>query len=217
MIKTKNDIAWSELFKKYYILEEIDKYGQFEITSTQINEYREARLMTKFDFRNHLPTLFKNNKLSILPISRGTYILSRFDAYKDFEEASEGLISMPFPEYIESIEGGNITSESIALNCAYLSSIISDFMGEDGVLPTVSGRMSSSAFNFNIAQVDGSTTIPLQVKNAQIEIDGGFEGYESLALIEAKNVVSSDFIIRQLYYPFRLWKTQIRKKLDPCF
>ena len=31
------------------------------------------------------------------------------------------------------------------------------------------------------------------VNNSQIEIDGGFEGVETLSLIEAKNSLSDDF------------------------
>ena len=216
MTATKNDLAWNKLFEKYSILENIEKYNRFEITSTQINEFREARLMTKFDFRSHLPKIFKENKLSILPITRGTYIISNFDAYKDFENISDEVISIPFPQHIESIEYGNITSEAIALNCAFITSIIEDFMEEDGVKPTISGRMSSSSFDFNINTLD-NTTVPVSITNSQIEIDGGFEGYKSLALIEAKNVVSSDFIIRQLYYPFRLWNSRMKKKVRPMY
>ena len=47
--KTKNDKAWEKIFEKYNIKSEIEKNGYFTITSTQINEFREARLMTKFD------------------------------------------------------------------------------------------------------------------------------------------------------------------------
>lgn len=44
-----NDKAWEILFEKYNILENIEKYGHFEISSKAINEVREARLMAKFD------------------------------------------------------------------------------------------------------------------------------------------------------------------------
>ena len=76
MSETKNDIAWNKLFSKYKISEEVLKNGSFEINSSQINQFREARLKTKFDFRSQLPEIFSENKLSILPISRGGYIIS---------------------------------------------------------------------------------------------------------------------------------------------
>ena len=59
-----NKLAWEKLFEKYNILGEIEEKGYFKITSKQINEYREARLMTKFDNSATLPDLFKKNSLS---------------------------------------------------------------------------------------------------------------------------------------------------------
>ena len=53
--------------------------------------------------------------------------------------------------------------------------------------------------------------------NSQIEIDGGYEGDSSLNLIEAKNYISDDFLIRQLYYPYRLWSNKIGKRVRPIF
>ena len=44
-----NADAWKLIFKELNILEEINANGCFVITSNQINDYREARLMTKFD------------------------------------------------------------------------------------------------------------------------------------------------------------------------
>ncbi len=38
-----------------------------------------------------------------------------------------------------------------------------------------------------------SGVLKFDVKNSQIEIDGGYEGLESLSLIEAKNSLSKDF------------------------
>ena len=62
-----NKEAWEKLFEKYNIIEEIENNGYFKITSKQINEYREARLMTKFDNSATLPDLFKQHNISILP------------------------------------------------------------------------------------------------------------------------------------------------------
>jgi hypothetical protein len=55
------------------------------------------------------------------------------------------------------------------------------------------------------------------VDRAQLEIDGGYEGVRSLSLIEAKNNLSRDFLIRQLYYPFRLWQNKISKPIQNLF
>ena len=119
----------------------------FEISSSEINRLREARLMTKFDHGKNLPEILKNH-LSILPVTRGSYLISQFKAYKDFEEKETEITKVPFPSHIESIDYENITSESAALNCAYVSGILADFIGDEEILPTVSGRMSSDVFDF---------------------------------------------------------------------
>ncbi|EDN7485605.1 hypothetical protein F3349_15970, partial [Listeria monocytogenes] len=56
----QTDEAWERLFEKYNILEVIERDGVFIISAQQIKEYREARLMTKFDHKANLPNLFKN-------------------------------------------------------------------------------------------------------------------------------------------------------------
>ncbi|MDM3851342.1 MAG: hypothetical protein PT118_16660 [Aphanizomenon gracile PMC644.10] len=70
---TKNDVAWEALFEKYSILQKINEIGYFEIESNSINEFRENRLMAKFDHYHTLPKIFKQHKLSILPISRNKF------------------------------------------------------------------------------------------------------------------------------------------------
>ena len=83
--KGLNDIAWEQLFKKYDILKHIERTGQFQISSKQIKEVREPRLMSKFDHTINLPQIFSDNKLSILPVTRGDYVIAHFDAYHTFE------------------------------------------------------------------------------------------------------------------------------------
>ncbi|RYD03638.1 hypothetical protein N752_18870 [Desulforamulus aquiferis] len=201
MSKTKNDEAWEKLFEIYKIIPAIQREGSFEISATQINKLREARLMTKFDHRANLPKVFSDNKLSILPITRGSYVISPFEAYQELKDINAGISKAPFPEYLQSIDYDNISSESTAINCAFVSGIIADFVQDQNLLPTVSGRMSSNSFSFSIRNIATGKGMPVNVVNSQIEIDGGYEGYNYLTLIEAKNSISDDFLIRQLYYP----------------
>lgn len=215
MNKSKNDIAWEKLFEKYRILEKLANNERILISSTEINQFREARLMTKFDHRSQLPKLFIEHKLSILPTSRGTYEIGMFETFCDFNKEEVEVTSIEFPTFLESIDHKDITSEAIAINCAFVSKILHDFTGEENLLPTVSGRMSSSLFDFTINSQQN--TVNINVENSQIEIDGGFEGDTSLILIEAKNYISDDFLIRQLYYPYRLWSNKITKRVRPIF
>jgi hypothetical protein len=73
----KNDVAWHALFEE----EHIQENGYFTISAARINKQREARLMTKFDHKAQLPKLFRDNELSIQPISRKEYLIGSFESY----------------------------------------------------------------------------------------------------------------------------------------
>lgn len=215
--ENKNDIAWKALFKQHNILNTINNEGIYRISATAINQLREARLMTKFDHKVNLPSIFKDHHLTILPDSRGTYLVGRFDAYHQSPTKSLPVITeIPFPANIETIDYKNLYSESAALLCAYNTGIIADILDEDVKL-TVFGRMSTSQFDFYIRQNQGETLFSVSVNNAQCEIDGGFEGDTKFAIVEAKNYQIDDFLIRQLYYPYRLWKQKTSKAIVPIF
>lgn len=210
-----NDEAWEKLFEKYQILEKIRQNGEFVILANQIKEFREPRLMTKFDHLINLPEIFKSNNLAILPISRGSYVISSFSAYQKFEEPGVEVQKITIPTHIQSLMPQFIVSEAIALNCANACGILNDFLEDDELLPTVNGRMSSGEFSFQIDTALGRRNV--MVQNAQIEIDAAYEGIEYLSLFEAKKELSDDFLVRQLYYPFRVWSTRVTKKVKPVF
>lgn len=219
MNKTKNDKAWEILFKQHEILSYLETHPYFEIEASQINTRRQARLMAKFDHRFNLPQIFSENKLAILPITRGDYIISRFEAFHNLPESiyNSSIIPVKFPEHITSIDRNHITSEATAINCAYITGILQDFAEEDYLIPTISGRMSSSAFSFTVLNSKTKLLMPINIDRVQIEIDGGYEGPNKLILIEAKNSMPEDFIIRQLYFPFRLWQNKLNKTVIPVF
>ena len=93
MSDSKNNIAWEKIFTKYKILQRISETGSAVIYSNEINDFREARLMTKFDHRSHLPKIFSENSLSILPISRGGYIIGSFEIFHDLKKNDSKIIS----------------------------------------------------------------------------------------------------------------------------
>ncbi len=215
MNKTKNEIAWERLFDRYNIPNRIKDFGSFEITSNQISDYREPRLMTKYDHRAQLPRIFKEYELSILPIARGAYIIGNFEVFHDLQSSSADIETIVFPSNLESLVYNEINSEATAINCAFVSKLLHTFLSEESLFPTVSGRMGSSDFDFKI--ISKNELVGISVKSSQVEIDGGYEGEGSLTLIEAKNFIADDFLIRQLYYPYRLWVDKIQKKVRPVF
>jgi hypothetical protein len=215
--KGLNDIAWEKLFLKYDILKKIRTDECFNISANQIREFREPRLMAKFDHHINLPEVFSENSLAILPVTRGDYIISSFEAYHNFENYNKDITRLSLPTYIQSLDYKNISSEAIALNCALASGIISDFLEDEYIVPTVSGRMGSGLFNFNISNSLAGSPFEIEVNNSQIEIDASYEGIGCLALLEAKRDLSKDFLIRQLYYPLRLWNDRVTKQVKTIF
>ncbi|MCJ0593295.1 hypothetical protein MMJ50_11520 [Enterococcus cecorum] len=221
MKKGKNDEAWEKLFDKYDILNEIDKNGTFSICSKQINKFREARLMTKFDHSNQLPKIFADNNITILPDTRGNYILGKFKIFEDLKYKNLKPIPMQMPDFIQSLDITKITSESSALNIAHMSNMIDFVMktkpNEPHSLLTLSGRMSSGSLQYNILNSDKKLH-KFNVENAQIEIDGSYENLNNIIIVEAKNKIPKDFNIRQLYYPYRMYHNlNTTKDITPVF
>ncbi|MFC2584121.1 MAG: type II restriction enzyme [Lachnoanaerobaculum saburreum] len=210
--------AWKKLIDKYDILNKVKKDGIFHIKASEIKEFKEPRLMAKWDCNAALPSVFKINNLNILPDSRSSYILGDFLLYEEIPELTESVNKMDYvelPEY-ETIDVNNVSSEANAINILILSGILDDFLEDDGTVETFNGRMGTGEFEFVVDTVRGNKQ-KVSVKNAQCEIDGGFENDNDVIIMEAKNVINEDFHVRQLYYPFRLWKNKVTKPIRLIF
>lgn len=213
MSKNTIETSWERIFSEDQILEKLTNNEYFRVKSSRINEVKEARLMAKFDHESKLPNIFKQNKLSILPISRSEYIIGHFKTYFKIPEEKPTIKRIQQRRSLQSLKFKDITSESTSLNCVFAFGLLQDFTSDQNLVPTVSGRMSSSSFNFQIESSNRSQPIRIEVENSQIEIDGGYEGDNSLTIIEAKSYEPDDLLIRQLYYPFRLWRDKVAKEV----
>ena len=218
----KNNIsaqdAWKALIEKYDIAEEVEKNGVFHIKASQIKEFKEPRLMAKWDSTDALPKVLRDKRLNILPDSRSSYVIGDFLLYQEIPELEEHVTQMDhveIPEY-ESIDINNINSESNAINVLIVSGILDDFLDSEDTVETFNGRMGTGVFDFRVNTVRNIYRT-IHVDNAQCEIDGGFENEDSVIIMEAKNVVHEDFHVRQLYYPYRLWQTKVNKPIRLIF
>lgn len=221
-MSSKNEMnvndAWKALIDKYKIIEHIRKDGVFHIKAAQIKEFKEPRLMAKWDCSASVPSALKSNGLNILPDSRNSYVLGDFLLYKEVPELKEAVNKMDYvelPDY-ETIDVNSISSEANAINVLILSGILDDFLEDDGTVETFNGRMGTGEFDFVVDTVRGIKQT-ISVRNAQCEIDGGFENDNDVIIMEAKNVLNEDFHVRQLYYPYRLWKNKVSKPIRLIF
>lgn len=100
------------------------------------------------------------------------------------------------------------------LDYSYNTGLLEHFAGVTGLRVTIRGRKRMPAIEFRIGKLG-----PLQVSaGVQIEVDLGCEGRSDIVLTEAKVGQPKDFIIRQLFYPYRKWRREIpTKRILPLF
>lgn len=213
-----NSIAWAKAVDKYRVLESVEKNGFADLTAQQLKVFREPRHMGKIDHKENLPEVFAENDLTILTLSNSSYRIGRFEIFQKLPEwkmPGDEVENLTFPTDLETLDISNLTSEPAVLNAAYSSEMLQGFCDDELVL-TVSGRMRTGYFDFQVSQSSGGFH-SISVANAQMEIDAGFEGKKALYLFEAKNHSAKNFNLRQIYYPTRSWSQRIKKPVVPVF
>lgn len=157
--------------------------------------------MAKMDTRGSLPSCFHDMGVFVLPTSNGEYVIVRGEGYHDLEPIESSIQTFPSVVPFELVSPGVGQSEMQYIDQAYNAGLLEHFADVEGLYLSVRGRKYSPAFKF---RVDRSPVI--ETKGVQVEIDGGFEGEDEFIPLEAKIGPARDFIIRQLYYPFRFWR-----------
>jgi len=172
---------------------------------------KEVRILCKQDTRDDRPKIFRDNNLFILPKHNGSYYIVKGEGYVDIPD-----ITTPIQDYnskldfeLQSSKVGD--SEMQYLDFAYANSLIRTFMDDPSLVLTIRGRKYTPQFSFRVGNQRMVT------ESVQTEVDAGYEGRDSLVLIEAKNSNATDTIIRQLYFPFRQWQENTQKKVYPLF
>jgi hypothetical protein len=219
-VATLNDLAWKQVFSSLPVLEQVKKVGYFDITASDLKKTanREPRLLAKIDYESNRPEVFAENQLNVLAISNSSYRIGNFNPFfklPDWNLLSTTPVSLQPSADLETLSTREISSENAVIYSAYSSSMIERFCGEE-VVPTVSGRMRTGKFSFSVDSYEYKAQ-NIEVNGAQVEIDAGFEGKESFNIFEVKNSISSNFNLRQVYYPYALWNAAINKPVRNIF
>lgn len=182
------------------------------ITADRVRELsgREPRLMMKFDHSSNLPPVLKNPERFILPLKNGLYAIIRGRGYHQPESCGEPL-DYPRQTRFELKTTDTGISEMQHLDLAFNIGLLGHFLGEPVLYPTIRGRKRSPRFTFRVGSRE------LQAEGVQVEIDGGFEGRNTVTLVEAKIGECEDFHLRQLYYPVRFWSAHTKKRIRSVF
>ena len=215
-----NSKSWNKIFSDYKILDHDFEKSPFPLSATQIKiacqkfketGEKEVRILCKQDSREDRPDIFQKHGLFLLPVKNGHYNLIKGEGYVDIPEIKKeiSVYSSKLDFQLDTAKIGN--SEMQHLDYAYAASLIRTFMDDPSLILTIRGRKYTPDFEFRVGKQ------VIKVSSVQTEVDAGYEGREQVVLIEAKNFSATNVIIRQLYYPFRQWQGQTKKKVITLF
>lgn len=190
--KIRKTEKWSEIVIKANL--DLDKSINY-IKAKDIKEIsgEEPRLMAKIDSPNELPSIFKENNLIILPISRSEYVLANGKGFHTIEEDHK----KPSIHYSYIPIDGSVKSESYYLDYAFSCGLISRISNYNYPLYSTNRGRRTTSFKFKLNNNE------IAVDRAQIEVDGQYENEKEVLIFEAKIRTIKSFNIRQIYYPFR--------------
>jgi hypothetical protein len=206
------EAAWEKLVQERVdISSDLVVLTKADIESVTGNE---LRLMAKMDSTEDVPTALKRHGYFILPIKNGEYVLVRGNGFHKLERLPEPpTIFRPQLDFeLVTLNVGD--SEMQHLDYSYNVGLFEKFAGVVGLRQTIRGRKRLPAIDFSVGRVG-----PIHVKaGVQVEVDSGCEGRDDIILIEGKVGQPPDFIIRQLFYPYRKWRHEIpQKRIRPWF
>lgn len=204
--------AWDTFIKK----KTLDlKRNMIHVSAVEIKQVTgmEPRLMAKFDEYEDQPEIFRNNGLFILPVKNAEYILVKGTGFHHLEKIETLPVTHRSRLNFRLTSQTPGQSEMQYIDYAYNSGLIESFVGRGNLYLTIRGRKYSPQFSF---QVGNSPRI--ETESVQVEIDAGFEGNHDILVLEGKISTPKTFNIRQLYYPYRFWRTLVsNKNIIPIF
>lgn len=215
-----NSESWKKIFNDHGIKGHDFDASPFYLSAQQIKEscqnfttttQKEVRILCKQDTRESRPDIFKELGLFLLPVKNGHYAIVRGEGYIDIPRIkTPARIYNPKLDFeLDTAMVGD--SEMQHLDYAYAVSLIRSFMDDPSLVLTIRGRKYTPAFDLRVGKHK------IEVNSVQTEVDAGYEGKNQVVLIEAKNINTTNVIIRQLYYPFRQWQQKTKKKVSPLF
>lgn len=202
--------AWERIFQENNYDLSADLHF---ITASEIKKItgEEARLMAKADSRKDLPAVMRDNGYFLLPVTNGSYAIVRGEGFHDLEEPLEPVEFQSRIRFNLSTTSRN-TSEMQYLDYCFASGLMEEVISRGVLYSSIRGRERSGEFSFQVNKSE------IHVNGAQIEVDLGLEGEDCIVLLEAKSRTMEDFIIRQLYYPYRRFHNlQTEKAIIPVF
>ncbi|GEM_PF-3907633 len=221
------DQQWKTIFRQEKISDALQRQGWYLISAKTIRENYgwRPRLLTKFDNHESLPSVLKEHDAAILSLTNGHYVIVRVgDRGKPFFPTLPPIWEPPrhiplddLPQRYHTFQWNTaFTSESMAIDAAFVSHILHDFIGETELTLTIRGRRRFS--------LDGRLPLRLLIDHTirefpelhfgtpQMEIDAGYETPNGIYLIESKLHLTGNFNPRQIFFPHIYWQRQLQAR-----
>ncbi len=204
----KIDLGWDLINDRIKIHRHDFVSKPLYITSQEVSDYTrglQPRILAYQTTREDRPELFQELGLFMLPVSNRRYVILKGEGYFDLPPiADEPTLYEPKLEF--PLETAKFEMQEMQfLDFAYATSLLRNYMDDDSLLLTIRGRKNLTPIEFTAG---GHT---LSAKSAITEVDAGYEGRDQIILLEAKATKFDNFNVRQLYYPFRLWRDVTNK------
>ncbi len=206
------EAAWEKL-----VQERVDISSDLVVLTKndiELSTGNELRLMAKMDSSKDVPAALRRHGYFILPVKNGEYALVRGNGFHKLERLPEPpTVFRPQLDFeLVTLNVGD--SEMQHLDYCYNIGLFEKFAGVTGLRQTIRGRKRLPAIDFFVGKIG-----PIRVKaGVQVEVDSGCEGRNDIVLIEAKVCQPPDFIVRQLFYPYRKWRIEVpSKQIHPWF
>jgi len=202
VLTRKRDIAWVKVIEELKL--DLRKDLSDDIPASAFRRYAdlEARNATKIDESKTLPPILGGQKLFPLPIRNGVYKLIRGNGFHELEEYNGS--PRRFQSFLKKPPG---QGESLFVHYCMNCGLLSDFTRKLQINKIDEGRRGANPFEFWVGTVG-----PIHQDGTQIQVDGLFSAEGSVIILEAKARKCRDFIIRQLYYPYRHWRLEEPEK-----
>ncbi len=217
----KGNEIWEVIVNKTGLSKHNFSTGPFYVTHAEIqkivstinakNNRKEIRILGYQATREQRPQYFIENNLFLLPASNKAWVVVKGEGYIDIPEINTAPVQVKskLDFEIESFSVG--ISEMQYLDYAFVHGITQQFLEDESIELTVRGRKRTPHFNYFVKGVE------VKCEGVQTEVDAGYEGKDSLTLVEAKSSKIKNEIIRQLYFPYRKWLMDINKPVRNVF
>ncbi len=172
--------------------------------------HQEPRIVASMDKESKLPESFREKGVFVLPVTNDRYAIVHGRGYHELDpidgEPERFHARLPFRLTTSTYGKG----ENRYILQAQRSGLLSHFTKTSEMFETLGGKSRVGEFKFRVGHTE------LQADGAQMEIDKAYEGRHDVLLFEAKADHRDNFLIRQLYYPYRVVSGITPKKVR-CF